>query len=88
MGRRHWPTRRPSARSIALAGNGLGNSSVDSKSKESSSSALPAMAAARSPATKASTTWRNCGPIQWAATLMTPTAPTAIRGSVMTSSPL
>ncbi len=61
---------------------------MDSKSKESSSSALPAMAAARSPARKASTTLRNCGPIQCAATLMTPTAPTAMRGSVMTSSPL
>ena len=40
MGRRHWPTRRPSARRMALVGSGFGYSAEDSKSKESSSSAF------------------------------------------------
>ena len=88
MGSRHWPTRRPSARMAALAGNGFGYSALDSKTKESSSSVCPASAPARSPAKKASTTVRNCGPIEWAATLTTPMAPTESRGSVMLSSPL
>ena len=83
IGSRHWPdaqARGPGRQ--ALAGSGLGNSSVDSKSKESSSSALPAMAAARSPAGRRRPSRRSWGPIQWAATLTTPTAPTASRGRV------
>ena len=72
----------------ALAGSGLGYSSLDSKSKESSSSALPAMAAVQVAGQEGVHHLRNCGPTQCAATLITPTAPTASSGSVMTSSPL
>jgi hypothetical protein len=61
-----WPGRSP------WPGSGFGYSSVDSKSKESSSSALPAMAVGQVAGRKASITARNCGPIQWEATLITP----------------
>ena len=39
MGRRHWPTRRPSARRPPWPAAGSGTPALDSKSKESSSSA-------------------------------------------------
>ena len=73
---------------MALAGMGLGAASPVSKAKDSSRRALAARAPSTSPLANDATISACRAPLQWAATLTTPEAPTARRGRFRPSSPL
>ena len=73
---------------MALAGTGLGASSLDWKRCDGTSRALTARAWSTSPLAKAAIISATSSPAQWLSTEMVPTAPTASRGKVSPSLPL